>query len=532
MVRLGGYHWTVRSPSADLARMTVTLADVLALDVVQRTRPEVVVGADLLDRPVRWVHTSELAEAPYLLKGGELLLTTGLGISGRGPLGEAAYVAALAGRGVAALALELGWTYLEPSQALVAACREHGLPLLVLNEVAPFVEVTEAVQSAILERAASSTRSARNVRQVLTDALLDGAGPQELTAVLADLVSAPVVVTTAEGALVASAGVDAGSSARRRRPLARQDILLLERHWGQIVVLPPCSTDGPTVVAACAYGAVALGLALLRSTSAGDLDDRRRRLVDDLTERRWRAPAELVARARVLGLPFPAEGRYAALIVTDVGGVRPDSVVRAVMAALAPGTALVADVDEHVVAVVRTSSVLADARAVLSAVDVLGISRPRVVVGTVVGRLEDVDRSLVRARTALALTAGGDRVVSAADMTAPLLLAGLRDEPLAAQLVREEIGGLADHDAAHGTDLVRTLRVYLAHSSSKVRTADALHLRRQTLYGRLQRIEELIGDISASHRHMPLVLALALEDVLPDRAGARSGTGGRAAGGR
>ena len=512
--------------------MTVTLADVLALDVVQRTRPEVVVGADLLDRPVRWVHTSELAEAPYLLKGGELLLTTGLGISGRGPLGEAAYVAALAGRGVAALALELGWTYLEPSQALVAACREHGLPLLVLNEVAPFVEVTEAVQSAILERAASSTRSARNVRQVLTDALLDGAGPQELTAVLADLVSAPVVVTTAEGALVASAGVDAGSSARRRRPLARQDILLLERHWGQIVVLPPCSTDGPTVVAACAYGAVALGLALLRSTSAGDLDDRRRRLVDDLTERRWRAPAELVARARVLGLPFPAEGRYAALIVTDVGGVRPDSVVRAVMAALPPGTALVADVDEHVVAVVRTSSVLADARAVLSAVDVLGISRPRVVVGTVVGRLEDVDRSLVRARTALALTAGGDRVVSAADMTAPLLLAGLRDEPLAAQLVREEIGGLADHDAAHGTDLVRTLRVYLAHSSSKVRTADALHLRRQTLYGRLQRIEELIGDISASHRHMPLVLALALEDVLPDRAGARSGTGGRAAGGR
>jgi purine catabolism regulator len=513
--------------------MTVTLADVLALDVLRRTRPEVVVGADLLDRPVRWVHTSELAEAPYLLKGGELLLTTGLGISGRGPLGEAAYVAALAGRGAAALALELGWSYLAPSPALVTACREHGLPLLVLHEVAPFVEVTEAVQSAILERAATSTRRARNVRQALTDALLDGAGPQELTTVLADLLAAPVLVTTAEGALVASMGVDARSSARRRRPLARQDILLLERHWGQLVVLPPCSTDGPTVMAACTYGAEALGLALLRSTAAGDLDDRRRRLVDDLIERHWRTPAELVARARVLGLPFPAEGRYAALVVTDVGVVEPESVVRAVVAALAPGTALVADVDEHVVAVVRTSSVLADARAVLGAVDVLGDSRPRVVVGTVVGRLEDVDQSIMRARTALELTAGGDRVVSAADMTAPLLLAGVRDEPLAAHLVREEIGPLADHDAAHGTDLVRTLRVYLAHSSSKVRTAAALRLRRQTLYARLQRIEELIGDISSAHRHISLVLALALEELLPDREGGRSsGAGRRGAGGR
>jgi purine catabolism regulator len=533
MVRILGSLWTIRAASADLALMTVTLADVLALDVVQRTRPVVVVGADVLDRPVRWVHTSELAEAPYLLKGGELLLTTGLGISGRGPLGEAAYVAALAGRGAAGLALELGWTYTEPPQALVAACKEHGLPLLVLQDVAPFVEVTEAVQSAILERAATSTRTARNVRQVLTDALLDGAGPQELTTALAGLVSAGVVVTTAEGALVASAGVSAGSSARRRRPVARHDILLLERHWGQIAVLPPCSADAPAVIAACTYGAEALGLALLRSTAAGHLDDRRRRLVDDLAERRWRAPAELVSRARVLGLPFPAEGRYAALVVTDFGAAEPDAVVRAVMAALAPGTALVADVGEDVVAVVRTSAVLAAARAVLTGVDVLGGARARVVAGTVVGRLEDVDRSITRARAALALTAGGERVVSAAGMTVPLLLAGVRDEPLATQLVREEIGRLVDHDAAHGTELVRTLRVYLAHSSSKVRTAEALRLRRQTLYGRLQRIEDLIGDISPSHRHTPLVLALALEELPPDREGARStGTGGRAAGGR
>lgn len=493
--------------------MSMTLAEVLALDAVQRTSPEVVVGGELLDRPVRWVHTSELAEAAYLLKGGELLLTTGLGIGGRGAVGEAAYVSVLAERGVAALALELGWTFSVVPPALVTACRQHGLPLLVLREIVPFVELTEQIQTALLERSAAGARLARDVRQVLTDALLEGAGPQELTNLLAELAHAPVVVTTTDGALVVAAGVGTGPSRLRGRPVARRDVVLMERHWGQIAVFPPGRADDPAVSAVVSYGAEALGLALLRSAAGADLEVRRRQLIADLTERSWPAPAELVARARVLGLPFTADGRYAALLVTDLPGADPDAVVRAVVGALAPGTALVADVGEDVVAVVRTSAVTAAARAVLAAVGALGSGRSRVVAGTVVGRLEDVDRSIARARAAAALPRGEERIVSAAGMTAQLLLAGVRQQQLAVELVREEIGRLADHDAARGSQLVPTLRAYLAHSSSKVRTAEALRLRRQTLYGRLQRIEELVGDISSPRRHVALTMALALSEL-------------------
>src|SRR3954449_10868383 len=368
--------------------MALTLREVLALGALRRAAPEIRVGAELLDRPVRWVHTSELAEAAYLLKGGELLLTTGLGITGRGAVGETAYVAALAGRGVAALALELGWTFPEAPPALVDACREHALPLLVLREIVPFVEITEQVQSAILERSAGAARRERDLRQVLTDALLDGGGPQELTPLLAAHLCVPVVVSTADGALVASAGL--GPEDRRRgRPVARRDVVLLDRPWGSVAVLPPARADDPLVAAACAYGAEAIGLSLLRSAAGDDLEVRRRQLVDDLAARRWRAPGELVARARVLGLPFTADGRYAALVVTGLGTADPDAVVRAVCGALAPGTALVADVGEDVVAVIRTSGVLAAGRAVLGALDALGAGTGRVVAGTVVRRLED-----------------------------------------------------------------------------------------------------------------------------------------------
>ena len=41
---------------------------------------EVVAGRAGLDRAVRWVHISELADPTPWLSGGELLLTTGLGV--------------------------------------------------------------------------------------------------------------------------------------------------------------------------------------------------------------------------------------------------------------------------------------------------------------------------------------------------------------------------------------------------------------------------------------------------------------------
>ena len=59
---------------------------------------------------MRWVHAIEFADAARLLRGGELVLTTGIALPDEGAL-LAAYVAGLAGVGVGALAVELGRKY-------------------------------------------------------------------------------------------------------------------------------------------------------------------------------------------------------------------------------------------------------------------------------------------------------------------------------------------------------------------------------------------------------------------------------------
>jgi purine catabolism regulator len=59
--------------------------------------------------------------------------------------------------------------------------------------------------------------------------------------------------------------------------------------------------------------------------------------------------------------------------------------------------------------------------------------------------------------------------------------------------VAAQLGPLVDHDATHGTDLLRTLDAHVATGLSKTRTAELLGVRRQTLYARLDRIEHLLG---------------------------------------
>ena len=58
----------------------LTLAEVLALPVVRSADPLVLAAADRLDRPVEWVHVTELADIGPLLRGGDLVLTTGIAL--------------------------------------------------------------------------------------------------------------------------------------------------------------------------------------------------------------------------------------------------------------------------------------------------------------------------------------------------------------------------------------------------------------------------------------------------------------------
>ena len=89
---------------------------------------------------VSGVHVSELTDPTPYLQGGELLLTTGMGLTGHEAQARA-YAARLARHGVAGLGLGLGPIHDGVPRTLVRACEAAGLALFVVPGPTPFLMV-------------------------------------------------------------------------------------------------------------------------------------------------------------------------------------------------------------------------------------------------------------------------------------------------------------------------------------------------------------------------------------------------------
>ncbi|HRI98924.1 MAG TPA: PucR family transcriptional regulator ligand-binding domain-containing protein, partial [Nocardioides sp.] len=179
----------------------LTLAEVLALPVVRSADPLVLAAADRLDRPVEWVHVTELADIGPLLRGGDLVLTTGIALVDT-PEALSAFAASLTDSGAAGLFLELGRRWQSTPPALVEACRSLDLPLVALRREVRFAAVTQAVGERLVDEQVAALREAHHVHDVFTELSLQEAQPGEILATVERLAGSGVVLESAEHQVV------------------------------------------------------------------------------------------------------------------------------------------------------------------------------------------------------------------------------------------------------------------------------------------------------------------------------------------
>src|SRR5919198_5166218 len=180
----------------------LTLAEVLELPVVRRSLPEVIAGGEGLDRELRWAHVIEMADPSDLLKGGELVLTTGIG-AGAVERDQTRWIASLIEQGIAAVMVELGSTWRERvPDPVVRACTDADVPLVALRRQVRFIEITEAVHAAVLNSQFELLRRGEEIHRRFTELILRGRGVPEILAELAAAVGNPVVLEDAGHELV------------------------------------------------------------------------------------------------------------------------------------------------------------------------------------------------------------------------------------------------------------------------------------------------------------------------------------------
>ncbi|HEY2205938.1 MAG TPA: PucR family transcriptional regulator [Pseudonocardia sp.] len=153
-------------------------------------RLRVLAGTAGLGSEISWAHASELVDPTEFLRGGELMLITGVNL----PAGEPArreYVRRLAGAGVAAIAFGTGMVTDRVPAELVDAAEEVGLPLLEVPRAVPFLAITRAVATAINRREQATKDRVSHAQRVLTAAALGrgapGRGRAPVAAVLDEL---------------------------------------------------------------------------------------------------------------------------------------------------------------------------------------------------------------------------------------------------------------------------------------------------------------------------------------------------------
>ncbi|MBT2412409.1 PucR family transcriptional regulator [Streptomyces sp. ISL-12] len=526
----------------------ITVRRALELPGLRAGLPEVVTGADRLGRTVRWAHAGEVPNIASLLKGGELLLTTGYGFGVRSA-DQRAFVRTLAERGIAALVVELGPRLARLPAAVVDTARAAGLPLVQLHREVPFVAVTEEIHTEIVNGHYALLRRAEDVHRRCTEALLGGGGVPQVLDVLAGFAGNPVFLETPDGRLLYAAGAGPEGTdplqvweglrgPRKDAPPPAGSVLVDVPGGGpgtgsvraRLVLLPVRSTPVPVHRMAAERAADVLALVLMQARQEEELAARGRGdFLTDLAEGRI-AAADAPAQARVLGfrpgdgplLPVvmrlgdalsPADGGWAVLAralaeeLASLGvpvllGVRPVEGRVPLLLALRAQAERPALAD-RVAAALRAG---AERGAPLRPG-----ARPPVVVVGVPGDWAQVPAGLRHAaETAAAAQGLPDRPwYDARRLDTDLLLWRLRDHPDLAAFVDRAIGPLRDHDARSRPPLLPTLEAYLAHAGRKAETARDLHLNRQTLYNRLARIEELLGtDLDDPQTVLTLSLAL------------------------
>src|SRR5436309_10457441 len=109
---------------------------------------ELAAAAGSADRPIRWVHISELEDPTPWMSGGELLLTTGIQLGT--PARQRRFAALLGEHGLAGLGVGTGFGHRRLPKALVEAAEDVGLPLFEVPYEMPFIAITEKAFSRLV----------------------------------------------------------------------------------------------------------------------------------------------------------------------------------------------------------------------------------------------------------------------------------------------------------------------------------------------------------------------------------------------
>jgi purine catabolism regulator len=513
--------------------MALTVGDIVSIPGMPL---RLLAGAGAAGRSVRWVHSSELEDPTAWLKGGELILTTGMGV-GETAAKQRSYVRRLIEAGVAGLGFGLGFGHDKTPRAMVTEAEKHGFPLFEVPYPVPFIAITEAVFTRLAAEQYETLQRAVDAEHVLTRAVLDGGGIDGIGRSLAEVVGGWALLLDLHGMALVSTGAAAEvrrariwDAIRASRPDAAAFSLTMldegDHVWVQpvgaqgrveaflAVGVPEQPTQLDRIVAAHALSLFAIELAKSRAVA-----DAERRLQGDFFDELVAGAVDPEEAGRGLArFGFDRDGRFT---VTAIEPATDEPVDTAELAGAAAdhcsrleGGFLVSAHDAGI-SLLLPAEHGADLPELVKALGHrLGIS-VRGGTGAPVGP-DDVGRSLREARYALQVCRlEGWEYAGFEQLGTYRLLLSMADPDALRAFADALLAPLDAYDREQRGELLPSLQAFLQHNARWETAAAQLYVHRHTLRYRMRKVEELTGrDLSSSFDRMEFWLALRARDLL------------------
>lgn len=478
-------------------------------------------GEGALDAPIRWVHSSDLTDPTPFLSDGLALLTTGTQFEGATdePDLYRAYVRRLSARGVVGLGFGTEVVRDGIPPGLVEACHDERMPLFEVPYRTPFIAVARAGAEAIAAQSYARRSWALAAQRAISLAALR---PDGLGATLAELARQ----------LDAWVGLyDAAGSLTREHPSALDDEAAAEVRAEVGVVL----RRGARAASSLRIGGTAFTLQTLGrgghlrgviAMATGDLDQEGRGVVTAvvamaglaLEQQQGLDRARTLLRAGLVHSLLGDDPSLARRVARELWGGLPAAPVLVAMADPAAGRRdavrewleLRADErrgglffgrgEEGLVLVVPESEahVLAEFADLFD--EPLGVSGPTGYDAFSTGA----------AHALLARDRGTGRVTHFADLARTGVLS-VAPSPEARAIATATLAPLVQHDRAHGTALLDTVRAWLENDCSHEACARVLGVHRHTVRARIAASERVLQiDLGSFASRAELWAALRL----------------------
>ena len=166
----------------------ITVHDVLSRPLFQSAR--VVAGRQGLSRSVRWVHVGEVPNLSHFLKGYELVLSTGVGLTNAEL--RMSFLSGLIQVGASALVLELGQYLPQVPNDMILVANQKGFPLIAFSEPIRFLEISQDVNGLVISQHYRTLDDLEQLSLKIRQSLLNTEGKEKLVRILYETIERPV----------------------------------------------------------------------------------------------------------------------------------------------------------------------------------------------------------------------------------------------------------------------------------------------------------------------------------------------------